>query len=104
MREPLAGHGGAIAHPVKALRSQSRPPAPVEDDDRHFGALHHRQHGGGKRIRRDVQENQIHVGAAELVAGLQRLFGLSIRPRLTTSTPGRSSFAPPAPRNPGGAP
>jgi Ni,Fe-hydrogenase I cytochrome b subunit len=65
----------------------------VQHDHRHTGALHKRQNGVRKRIGGDVEKQHVDVFAAALMAGFKERAGVSTRPRLTNSTPGRVSRA-----------
>ena len=72
-RQPVTGHRRAVAHFVEARVINGRCRREIQNDHWHFRALHHRQHGRGKRIRRDVKKDHVHVRLAEFVAGFQRL-------------------------------
>ena len=45
----------------------------VQDNDGNFGALHHRQNRGRKRVSRDVKKDQIHVLLPEAMSGFKGL-------------------------------
>ena len=72
MRQPFAGHRGAVGHFVKRRVVNGRGGLEIQDDDRHAGAPHHGQNRGGKRIGGDMQEDEVHVLLAEPVSGLHR--------------------------------
>ena len=65
----------AVAQLVERLVVDGRGGLQVQNDHRHLGAADDRQHGRRQGVGRDVQEDQIDVGLAEVVAGTQRLFG-----------------------------
>ena len=92
-REPFAGHRRAIAHLVEVLIIDRRPGLEIENNHRHLCPPHHRQHSGGKRISRNVQENQIHVGLAKLMPGLLRFLRCVDKSEIHDLDTGPSEFA-----------
>jgi hypothetical protein len=76
MGEPVAGHLCPVAEAVEAGVVDRWRRCEVEDDYGHLRALDHGQHGRRQRIRRDVEENHIDVGAAKLAARGKRTVGI----------------------------
>ena len=72
--QPLAGHPAAILHGVEGGVIDGLSRGEIQDDDGHFGPAHHGEHGGRQGVSGDVQEEQVDVGPAEGVAGLQGFF------------------------------
>ena len=73
MHAPSAGHGRAVTHFVERRVINRRCGLEVQDNDGNFGALHHRQNRGRKRVSRDVKKNQIHVLLPEAMSGFKGL-------------------------------
>src|SRR5207253_10625258 len=59
--EPLAGHRGAVRKLIEAGVVDCGLGLEVEHDYRNPGAPDDRQHGGGKRVSGDVQDEQVNV-------------------------------------------
>src|SRR5437879_6465300 len=88
--QPLARHLGAIAQTVEPSVINGGRRREVENDHWHFCPACHREYGGRKGISRDVQQNQIDIGAAKSMPCGERLVRSIDQPRFTTSTPGRA--------------
>ncbi len=73
--QPLAGHRGAVAHRVEGRVVDGPLGLEVQHDDRHARPPHDRQHRVRERVGGDVQEDQVDVGGAEVVAGVERSLG-----------------------------
>ena len=68
--QPIASHPGAVAHGIEGRVIDRRERRKIEDDDRNFRPLHDRQHGGAECVGGDVEENEIHICGAEVVASV----------------------------------
>ena len=74
MGQPFAGHLGAITHLVERFVIERGDRLKIEDNDRHLGALHDGKDSGTQRVGGDVEENNVHIGPAEGMAGFHRFF------------------------------
>ena len=70
--QPLAGHLGPVAHAIELRVVDRRTGLKIEDDHRHSGPAHYRQHRRRQGVGRDMQEDQVNVRLAKGVAGLER--------------------------------
>ena len=67
--QPFARHLRAVAETVECGVVDGGRRRQVQDDDRHFGAAHDGQDGGGKSVGGDVQKDQVDVCPPEFVSG-----------------------------------
>lgn len=72
MSKPLARHLPAVAHAVERVVGNRRGRLKIEDDDRNFGSLHHRQDSRGQGVGSHMQEDQVNIRLPKAVAGLDR--------------------------------
>jgi len=66
--QPIARHFRSVAKRVECGIVDCWCGRKVEHDDGNLGAPHHWQHGGRERICRDIEEDEIDVGAAQFPA------------------------------------
>lgn len=76
MGEPFAGHGGTVAHGIEGRIVDGGCGRQVEQDDGDAGAADDGEHGGGKGVGGDVEEDEVDVGLAEGVGGGGGFFGV----------------------------
>ena len=93
MTKPFTRHGCAIFHGIERRIINRGFRRKIQNDDRHLGAAHDGQHGRGKRIRCDVQENQIHIGPAKGVPRFKSLFRRIDQAEVDDINSGASEFA-----------
>ena len=67
--QPFSGHLSAIRHSIEGGVVDGGAGGEIEDDHGDFRAAHDGQNGGRQSVRRDVQKEQIHIGASKGVAG-----------------------------------
>ena len=73
--QPFSGHLGAVAQAIEPVIVNGRRGTQIQNDDGHLSPPDDRQDGGRERIGCNVEEDEIDVGAPELVARREGLLG-----------------------------